>query len=70
MLVLACDGLWDVLNTREVTRLVASYVKEGKDPQTVAAALVERAERKWIQGLGKGRVADNITVIVVLFAVA
>lgn len=70
MLVLACDGLWDVLNTREVTRLVASYVKEGKDPQTIAAALVERAERKWIQGLGKGRVADNITVIVVLFAVA
>jgi serine/threonine protein phosphatase PrpC len=65
MLVLACDGLWDVLHAREVKRLVSNG---GKDPQTIAEALVERAKRKWIQRLG--RVADNITIIVVFFVVA
>ena len=52
-LVLACDGLWDVLSEEEVAELVGSTVKE---PGMAAKRLVAEALTR-----GSG---DNITVIV------
>ena len=52
-LILACDGLWDVMNDREAVEMVAAW--EG-DPEKVAKILVD-------EGLKRGT-ADNLTVIV------
>jgi serine/threonine protein phosphatase PrpC len=54
-LVLACDGMWDVLNEEQVAALVAATVKE---PGMIAKRLVAEA-------LARGS-GDNITVIVAL----
>ena len=52
-IVLACDGLWDVLTVDDVAQLVASTVKE---PGMVAKRLVAEAMTR-----GSG---DNVTVLV------
>lgn len=51
--ILACDGLWDVMTDREAVEMVASW--KG-DPEKVAQVLVD-------EGLRRGT-ADNLTVVV------
>ena len=51
--ILACDGLWDVMSDREAVNIVAFW--EG-DPDEVAQALVD-------EGLRRGT-TDNLTVVV------
>ena len=59
-LVLACDGMWDVLNGEEVVECVKNHLTSPSGSKhTVAKALVEFAKAE-----GSG---DNITVIVVFF---
>jgi serine/threonine protein phosphatase PrpC len=58
-LLLACDGLWDVLEAEQVVAFVANHLEEGKDTSETAKALVKHAIR-----LGSG---DNISLIVVFF---
>ena len=60
--VLATDGLWDVLDGEEAVRVVDSLLKDGKAPAECCAELVARALR-----LGSG---DNVTALVVEFAAA
>ena len=60
--VLATDGLWDVLDGEEAVRVVDGLLKAGKAPQECCAELVARALR-----LGSG---DNVTALVVEFAAA
>ena len=60
--VLATDGLWDVLDGEEAVRVVSNLLKEGKAPSECCAELVARALR-----LGSG---DNVTALVVEFAAA
>ena len=60
--VLATDGLWDVLDGEEAVRVVDGLLKAGKAPSECCAELVARALR-----LGSG---DNVTALVVEFAAA
>lgn len=52
-LILASDGLWDVVSSKTAARIAASY----KDPQQAADALVQLALQK--------HTYDNVTVVVV-----
>ncbi len=59
-LVVACDGVWDVLNGEEVVECVKNHLASPSgSKQTVARALVEFAKSE-----GSG---DNMTCIVVFF---
>lgn len=57
--ILACDGLWDVVTDLEAVNLVHQWMREGKDKQSVAEALLEEAKEHGS--------TDNITVLVVFF---
>lgn len=58
-LVLASDGLWDHMSSREV----AEFVGKVDDPQTAAASLTERAKDLWdIRDHDLRR--DDITIVV------
>lgn len=66
-LIIACDGLFDVLSNQEAVRFVASKLKEqeeqstnGFNPEAVANQLVSHA----IDDLGS---TDNVTVILIVF---
>lgn len=56
-LVLATDGLWEVVRNQEVVRFARRYLAESRDPQSCAKKLVEAALRMGGQ--------DNVSVIVV-----
>jgi serine/threonine protein phosphatase PrpC len=57
-LIVACDGLWDVMTDQEAVQLVESYCGNDKSKQaTVADCLVAEALRRGT--------ADNVTAVVV-----
>lgn len=58
-LVLACDGLWDVMNHQEAAEFVNKHRKQGESAGAIANALVREALNK--------KTEDNVTVIVVFF---
>lgn len=58
-LILACDGLWDVMNHAQAAAFAKSKIDEGQSAKEVAASLVSEALRK--------KTEDNVTVIVVIF---
>ena len=59
-LVVACDGIWDVVNEEEAAKCVSQHLaNEGGTKTTVAEALVKFAKSE-----GSG---DNMTAIVVYF---
>lgn len=58
--VIACDGLWDVLSGLQVMRCVYNYLSTGGSKPGVAKALVEAACKEGS--------TDNITVIVIFFS--
>jgi len=57
--VLACDGLWDVMKHQEVSDFVLLNLCQCDDPQKVSEQLVQKALQR-----GSG---DNVTVVVVAF---
>jgi len=58
VLILACDGLWDVISDEEACKMASSMIKEGKTPQEVAKELLRKA-------LTEGS-TDNISITVVV----
>lgn len=58
-LVVACDGVWDVLNAEEMAQEVWGHFSRGGNKQMLAKGLIEAARRE-----GSG---DNMTVIVLYF---
>jgi len=59
-LILACDGLWDVINHQEAVNIARlSLNSNGDDPQQTSEELVKMAYMKGS--------TDNITVLVVVF---
>lgn len=56
-LLLACDGLWEVLSSSEATALAARFLRDGLSPAACSERLVSLAA-----DLGS---SDNCTVIVV-----
>lgn len=58
-LVMACDGVWDVLDAEEMGQEVWKHFSTGGTKQTLARRLIEAARRE-----GSG---DNMTVIIHYF---
>lgn len=61
MLVLASDGIWEVLSNEEVIEIVGEYYKEC-NAEKACEELIERAKEVW-NSMGEN--IDDITVIVV-----
>lgn len=64
-IILATDGVWDVISNEEAVRIVARYWKEGKS-ELACKSLADAATRKW-EDCGS-RVDDISLVIVFLHA--
>lgn len=58
-LILACDGLWDVMKHEEAADFVNKHRAQGKTANEVAKALVREALNK--------RTEDNVTIVLVFF---
>ncbi|CAB4055899.1 PTC2_3 [Lepeophtheirus salmonis] len=63
--VLACDGIWDVLSNEEVVNFVASRIALNQQPEVICEKLMNRclSEDSGMSGFG----CDNMTVIIVCF---
>ncbi|KAL1807462.1 hypothetical protein DCAR_0726822 [Daucus carota subsp. sativus] len=59
-LIIACDGIWDVMSNEEAVRLVRGQLRQHDDPQKCAKALVGQALRL--------DTSDNLTAIIVCFS--
>lgn len=57
--MVACDGVWDVLNAEEMAQEAGGHFSRGGSKQTLAKGLIEAARRE-----GSG---DNMTVIILYF---
>lgn len=63
-MVLASDGIWDVMDEDELGRLLAEKLNEGIawDLNAIAASICKVCQHRWLQG---GSYVDDITIILV-----
>jgi len=64
-LVLACDGIWDVLSNQEAVDFVRKRIRQGMPLKTICEAMCDHCLAPDLKGLCRG--ADNMSVIIVLF---
>jgi serine/threonine protein phosphatase PrpC len=64
-LILACDGIWDVLSNQEAVDFVRSRLKQGMSLKLICEAMCDHCLAPDLKGLCRG--ADNMSVIVVVF---
>ena len=57
--VLACDGIWDVIQPSKVPQLVYAHLTGGGSKESVAKSLIDHAKAEGS--------SDNMTAIVVFF---
>ncbi|XP_025419332.1 probable protein phosphatase 2C T23F11.1 [Sipha flava] len=63
-IVLACDGIWDVMSNEEVVKFIRFRVSNGMDPEYICEDLMTRCLAPNGQmGIG----CDNMTVLIVCF---
>lgn len=64
-MVIACDGIWDVLTNEEVLDFVRDQIGDGLTPEIICENLMTRclAPDSLMSGLG----GDNMTVIIICF---
>lgn len=65
-LVLACDGIWDILSSQECVDLVYQGLAEKKALDVVVNSLLDRCLAPDVSSMG-GLGCDNMTCIVVKF---
>merc|ERR1712084_140956 len=66
-IVIACDGIWDVMTSQQVINFVRERLRKGLMPEEVSRALIARClspDPKETKGLG----TDNMTCIIVVLA--
>ncbi|KAH8234988.1 hypothetical protein KR032_007147 [Drosophila birchii] len=61
--LLACDGIWDVMTSSEVGQFVRSRIAEGLQPEVICEELMSNCLAPRLQEVGLG--GDNMTVILV-----
>lgn len=62
-IVLACDGIWDVMNNQEVIDFCRDRLAAGREPQVICEELLTRCLAPDCQMAGLG--CDNMTVVLV-----
>jgi protein phosphatase PTC2/3 len=62
-IVLACDGIWDVMTNEEVVQYVRENIAAGIDPEEICESLMMRCLAPDCQMAGLG--CDNMTVVIV-----
>lgn len=63
MILVCSDGIWDVLDPREVVNIVSKFASD--DCQRAAERLAQKAQSRWQQKESQPGVIDDITAIVV-----
>jgi protein phosphatase 1G len=64
-LILACDGIWDVMSSQQAVDFVRRQLEAGASPSAVCEALCDHCCARDTRGSGLG--CDNMSVIVVQF---
>lgn len=64
-LILACDGIWDVMSNQEAVDFVRKKLKSGYPLKAICEAMCDFCLAPDLKGLCRG--ADNMSVIVVFF---
>lgn len=62
-LLVASDGVWETISNEEALQIVKPFV-EKNDPQKACHALIEKAQKKWLEEDGA---VDDITCILAIF---
>ncbi|XP_028133743.1 probable protein phosphatase 2C T23F11.1 isoform X1 [Diabrotica virgifera virgifera] len=64
-IVLACDGIWDVMSNKEVVSFIRENIATGHEPEEICEELMMRCLAPDCQMAGLG--CDNMTVVLVTF---
>ncbi|KAG7174776.1 protein phosphatase 2C T23F11.1-like [Homarus americanus] len=64
-IVLACDGIWDVMTNQEVVNFIRLRLSQGMEPEDVCEDLMTRCLAPDCQMGGLG--CDNMTVVLICF---
>jgi len=65
-IIVASDGLWDVMTSEEAVNFVVAYEEDGKPRANAAKALVREGQKRWtkLEEDEESPYRDDITVIV------
>lgn len=63
-ILLACDGIWDILTNEEAVKFIDERLSQGKTPKEVCEMLCDRCLASTSDGIGKG--CDNMSAMIVL----
>lgn len=66
-LILACDGIWDILSHDDAVAFVNEKAQEGKDARAICEAMCDHCLAPSTEGIGKG--CDNMSAMVVFLSV-
>lgn len=64
-IVIACDGIWDVMSSQEVVTYIRENIAGGVEPEEICETLMMRCLAPDCQMAGLG--CDNMTVVIVGF---